>query len=784
MVALVFLALALWYNLILPIGESDNEVSHFRYVQYIKTERALPPADYVWPKVPTVDQCEIARGPEAPDPEHQFRQPPLYYLLTAAATAWLDTSDTWWPPINHYGVINRNYIEGGYNVGIHSAREAFPYQGTALAVHVMRFISTLIGLAGLLAVYLSGRLVFRQLPGPGPALLMATVAFIPTYLFAASVITNDILAGALGAWCIYFCLRSTLDDVHLGFYWLALLTTALAILAKYYCVVLVFPMGLTSVVLLVKARRVSRQRFWTSLTVVVLAVLAQSLLPVWWFLRNKMLYGSYVVDYPNAAQVLIADVAQAGNVAATGYLNKLVEDWAFTFDSFWALLGADVVRLPGWVIAALVVMCLAVGIGMLWNFRDRNHPRRLKFLSLAALAICLVSGGVLYLLNELEPLRGRYLLVVISVAGFLLVWGSSALRTARRPWLGSTLVVGLLLLICLMVPNGLLLPTYARPAILTEPDLAADAQPIEATFGDFAELLAVEVEPKSVAPFEPLQVTLVWRVLQPTTNNYVIGVHLSDSDNTYYGGSRHMPAKGNYATSLWQPGDIFRDRYTVYMEKAAEGKLPSAGKIKITMYCVTPTDEIYVPVKDKAGVALGDAVYAGPLRLGLPVTSTLAADMPVLARFGDEIDLLAVEQVSPTGEAHALSLPLQFTWQARQPPRVDYTVYLHLLDAQGRYVAGIDEKLTLGDYPSSLWPAGEVVTDVHPSDISPLLHVPRGSYQLVAGLYDHQTMERLPITTATLASGPDGVALGSWENAYSWLFVPYVIHEYAPPGAE
>ncbi len=180
-------------------------------------------------------------------------------------------------------------------------------------------------------------------------------------------------------------------------------------------------------------------------------------------------------------------------------------------------------------------------------------------------------------------------------------------------------------------------------------------------------------------------------------------------------------------------------------------------------------------------MALGDAVYAGPLRLGLPVTSTLAADLPVLARFGNEIDLLAVEQVSPTGEGDSLSLPLQFTWQAHQAPHADYTLYLHLLDAQGRYVAGVDEKLTLGSYPSSLWPAGEVVTDVHPSDISALLHVPRGTYQLVIGLYNHQSMERLPITTATLPSGTEGVTLGSWENAYSWLFVPYIIREYSSP---
>lgn len=784
LVALVFLALALWYNITLPVGESDNEVSHYRYVQYIKAEGKLPPTDYVWPAVPTADQCEVVREPAAQNPEHQFRQPPLYYLLTAAATAWLDTSDNWWPPNNPFGVMARNNIEGGINVSIHSAREAFPYEGTTRAVHVMRFVSTLIGLAGLVAVYLSGRLVFRLLPGPGAALLMATIAFIPTYLFAASVITNDILAGALGMWCIYFCLRSTLDKVHLGYYWLALLAMTLAILTKYYSVVLILPIGVTSMFLLVKARREGSKRFWTSLAVVALAVIAHSLLPIWWFMRNLSLYGTLVVDYPNVAKPLGAEMAWAGNSASAGLLRKLVEDWAFTFDTFWGLLGADVVRLPTWLTSTLFVVCVACGIGIIWKLLDKHQPRTLKVLALLALALFLAGGAILYLLNELAALRGRYLLVLFPLAGFLLVWGSSALRTRRFPWLGSTLLAVLLLSISVAIPVGLIQPAYARPVTSAEVTLAPGEQPVHATFGDFAELVAVEIEPKNIAPYQPLQVTLVWRVLKPTTNNYIIGVHLIGADQTFYGGTAHMPAKGNFATSLWQPGDIFRDSYRLYLETVPDRKLPTRGTVKITMYCATPTDQLYVPVADSAEVPLGDAIYAGSLRLGRPVTATPGSETPVLARFGDEINLLAVTDPSSgsvmDGQG-AASLPLQFTWQAQQPPRADYTLFLHVLDAAGNYVTGLDERLTQDYYPSSLWSAGEVVTDVHPSDLASLLRLPQGTYRLTAGLYDRQTMQRLPVTSASLPANADGIILGSWEITGSSLFIPFAVNQHTLP---
>ncbi|MBK9233699.1 MAG: hypothetical protein IPO15_23355 [Anaerolineae bacterium] len=206
-IGLVFVGLALWYNVTLPIGESDNEASHYRYIQYIKTYRDLPPAFYQWPAPPSTDQCQSPSSTDVQDPEHQFRQPPLYYLLTSVAFFWLDTSDPWWPPTNHYS-IHSNHPDGGYNVAIHTEREAFPYQGTTLAVRLIRVLSSLFGLLGLIAVYLTGRLIFQPGPSPLPALMMAVVGFVPTYTFAASVINNDILVGALGLWCIYFCALS------------------------------------------------------------------------------------------------------------------------------------------------------------------------------------------------------------------------------------------------------------------------------------------------------------------------------------------------------------------------------------------------------------------------------------------------------------------------------------------------------------------------------------------------------------------------------------------------
>jgi hypothetical protein len=82
-------------------------------------------------------------------------------------------------------------------------------------------------------------------------------------------------------------------------------------------------------------------------------------------------------------------------------------------------------------------------------------------------------------------------------------------------------------------------------------------------------------------------------------------------------------------------------------------------------------------------------------------------------------------------------------WRALAPPPVDYTVFVHLLDANGSLVAGNDTQPLGGRYPTTIWSAGEHILDIHnlptPADLPP------GQYQLAIGLYQQTTGERLPI---------------------------------------
>ncbi len=88
-------------------------------------------------------------------------------------------------------------------------------------------------------------------------------------------------------------------------------------------------------------------------------------------------------------------------------------------------------------------------------------------------------------------------------------------------------------------------------------------------------------------------------------------------------------------------------------------------------------------------------------------------------------------------------LRLALRWRATAPLAEDYTVFVQLLDDDGRLRTGHDSQPANGFRPTSAWPVGETIRDNHswplPDDLPP------GRYRLVTGMYLLRTMERLPV---------------------------------------
>ena len=95
------------------------------------------------------------------------------------------------------------------------------------------------------------------------------------------------------------------------------------------------------------------------------------------------------------------------------------------------------------------------------------------------------------------------------------------------------------------------------------------------------------------------------------------------------------------------------------------------------------------------------------------------------------------------------TLQLTLTWQAIRPFDRDLKLFVHLLDPSGQVIAQADPLAGLGagpegeDYLTSQWGPGELIPNRVVVVIPP--DAPAGPYQLAFGLYDSNTLERLPV---------------------------------------
>jgi len=140
------------------------------------------------------------------------------------------------------------------------------------------------------------------------------------------------------------------------------------------------------------------------------------------------------------------------------------------------------------------------------------------------------------------------------------------------------------------------------------------------------------------------------------------------------------------------------------------------------------------------------------------------ADTPPQARLGDsQIVLLDHDFAVLTGgytaglERGEISVPLSVygplqstdvllanvVWQPLQPLPQNLKVFVHLIDSAGNVMAQYDGHPQSGDYLTSQWIPGELISDSYPIIIPD--NVPSGPYQVYLGFYDEATLTRLPV---------------------------------------
>ena len=767
----VFAILGTIYSVTVPIFEASDELWHYPMVEVIASTWQLP----VQPLEPGASS-----GPW----RQEGSQPPLYYALAAALTAWVDTGDllTVWQPNPHTRAGEITPERDNANLVIHNPEaESFPWRGTVLAVHLVRFFSVALGIW---SVYLTWMLVREIYPThEWVAVLAAAVhAFTPMHLFISSSVNNDNLIIPLSTLALLLMVRGVKragtplaraelrQTLGLG------CVIALALLTKASGLAL---LALAGAALAWATWRRPQQVVWRTrfgqFGLQVLALLAPPLaFSGWWFYRNVRLYGDWLG--------FNAFYAVLGTRDVPADLRQL---WAerFAFSAgYWGNFGGLNVPMPERVYSLLDAVAILAAIGLIVAFliwltglerryragdttwQQRLWPLTWSNLTAARALAWVWPLGVFVSWIQWATFtwssQGRLIFSALPMWSLALVVGlmvgvqptparvaESKGRSALR-WVPPAVLAGALLVLCIAALPAWIQPAYRPPAHTDQTAEELGLTPLDVQYGEEIALIGYALDRPAAQPGDRIGLTLMWRAVTPTPSYRSIFIHLLGEGDRIVMQRDTFPGHGRLPSTRLAPGQTWVEHHLLTLPATAYA--PDTLALAVGIY--ETTTGIRTPVETDTDLArFGDMSLSerDPNRGGLNI------------RFGDGIVLEAYDLstlVAGPGEEVTVTL----TWACTEPVEHDYTISIQFIDDSWRKAAQSDAWPDEGRAPTSSWETGARLVETRTLTLDP--ETEPGAYSLRIAIYrvdeDNelvhlpvvQTDEGMPSRALTLTS--------------------------------
>jgi uncharacterized membrane protein len=229
---------------------------------------------------------------------------------------------------------------------------------------------------------------------------------------------------------------------------------------------------------------------------------------------------------------------------------------------------------------------------------------------------------------------------------------------------------------------------------------------------------------------DPLTFSLFWQSLVDDQPAYVVFAQLQDETGRPVALSETPPV---YPSEHWSAGGLLRDPREIPLPAT----LP-AGTYRLAVGLLEP-DRTRVPAGrgDQAVLTRVETTqrphgYAAP-----------SPQHTLDARFGTGARLIGFDLPDGSDVRPGQSLALSLHWQSLATWDRSYTVFVHLVDADGRIVAQRDQVPGNGRFPTTSWVPEEYLKDSYFIPVDP--DTPPGDYWIEIGLYNPLDRTRLPV---------------------------------------
>ena len=705
----LYLLTGLSYIWATPVLEKPDEEDHYGYLRYVREQRRLPPL--------------------APHEAWLFqsKQPPLYYVLAALATAPLDDIADPNTLIVQNPYMDRSvpgYREDNRNVYLHPpAMTGVIFGG--------RFVSLLFGLGTVVSAYILARFV---LPGHFwfAWATAAVVGFQPLFLFITTSLSNDapvVFFATVAATLLYARHRHT-DSRHFAVAMGVIL--GLSALTKVSALVF-FP--LVGVNLLLIHRRLDRALFKE------LAVIGVTALAVggWWYARNALVYHD-----PFTLRAHLSPTTQVRPL-----VDNLWQDLRDIERTFWANLARVFISLTWLDKVALWWGRISAGVALIAAWRYRRCLVR-RSIDVMLLGVWPLTFGLLLLgfwARQANWAWGRFLLPGLGPLMLLLLLGWYALLPYRwRKW-GILGVAGGIVVTGILAPWLTIYPLYHPYRAPTTIEYPAELVLRDGAGRPIVTFLGYSLPQPYATPGSYVPVELCWETLGLTETPLTQFTQWLDLTPTRVGqqpqvvGGRHTyPGLGNLPTNRWPLGKRFCDR--VFTPIAETATTPMAAALEIGFVDTQTGERLQYVTPDSSPV--GWQVFKGIAIVTEEAMPVPGSHTPQYI-FDNRIQLMDLAYSrTPAG------LAITTTWTVADNPAYDAVMFVHAQDARGDLIAQVDRQPWEGRYPTSYWHPGVVITDTFTLELPAVTPL-----TLALGLYTLPEVSRLSLVDANGIPIPD-----------------------------
>ena len=266
----------------------------------------------------------------------------------------------------------------------------------------------------------------------------------------------------------------------------------------------------------------------------------------------------------------------------------------------------------------------------------------------------------------------------------------------------------------------------------------------------FFRLVSYQFPGGVLQPGEALPLKLYLTQPSATDENFNVVVRLVDEAGREVARSEGWPHGA--PTSEWPAGDMLDDAHALPIPTNAS---PGYYRVEVGFYGLT-SEALLTATRPLDNGVLGDFAVLDYVRIGnVPAPQQVVQPPAVFGEGETELAALvgwemrngAGDLVQPDAVPGGEPVRLRLFWRARTPMTTDYTIFAHVVDANGQMIAQVDAPPLGGFLPTSLWHTGEQQSAVIIDEREIKLPATATGSQLFVGLYELESGTRLQIVS-------------------------------------